>query len=414
METGSQLLMARQPILSDLEEIVAYELLFRSPKSLASATIDCPVQASSRVMIDVLSGFGVKDVLGEHRGYVNVDTDMLMNDALEILPPDLIGIELLESIELTPSVVDRCRDLKRKGYQLLLDDHRYHPSHDPLYDGIVDMVKVDMISTSLEDQYKDIEQYKRFPVKLLAEKVENRHVYLRCRKMGFELFQGYFFARPSLVKKNRMANTSGVFFRLLQQLSSHADIDQLEHTFKQSPALTYKLLLLVNSVTFSTREKIRTVRHAITLVGLQHLKRWVQLAIFADDGGLGVNSPLIEMAAVRAAFMEELARMEQSDTGRLLRYAHPDECFMLGTLSVLKDVFDISVDEMQANLNLSDEIFAALVAHEGDLGTMLCLAELIETLEFDEAESCLERLGVKHDLVMQCQKKAYSWRNGLI
>lgn len=406
-------MLGRQPILNGLEEVTGYEFLFRSPSSLASASIDSPIRASSRVMFDMLSAFGVHELLGEQQqGYVNVDRDMLLSDAVELLPPGMIGLELLEDIDITQEIIERCMELKAKGYQLVLDDHRYNPRFEPLYRGVVDIVKVDMVTTPLDGQYADLEQYRRFSLRLLAEKVDSRHVYLRSRKMGFELFQGFFFARPTLVKKARLANTSGTFFRLMQQINRDADIDEIEETFKQSPALTYKLLLLVNSVSFASREKIRTVRHAITRVGLQHLKRWVQLAIFADDSGVGVNNPLLDMAAVRAAFMEELARQELNNT-RLLRYAQPDECFMLGTLSVLKDVFDIGVEEMRKNLNLSEDIMAALVAHEGDLGTLLCLAELIERVEFDEAEQCLHRLGVPPELVLSCQKKAFSWRQRL-
>lgn len=412
MESNSYL-MGRQPILNGLEEVVGYELLFRSPQSISSANIQCPVQATSRVMLDVLSSFGIHEILGDLPGYINVDAEMLLSDALELLPGSMIGLELLEDVAITPEIIDRCRSLKEQGYQLALDDHRYGSQYEALYDGLVDIIKVDTITTPLEDQYREVELFNRYPVKLLAEKVDSRHVYLRCRKMGYELFQGYFFARPSLIKKTRLTNSANIFFQLMQQLSRNADIDEIEHTFKQSPALTYKLLLLVNSVSFTTREKIRTVRHAITLVGMQHLKRWVQLAIFADDGGLGMNNPLLDMAAVRAAFMEELARLELKKT-RLLRYAQPDECFMLGTLSVLKDVFDIGADDMRKSLNLSDDIVGALIAHEGDLGTMLCLAEMIEQLEFQEAEECLRRLGVSPGLVLDCQRKAYSWRTNML
>lgn len=406
-------LIGRQPILNGLEEVVGYELLFRSSKSISSAIIECPVQATSSVMLDLISSFGIHEMLGELPGYINVDAEMLLNDSIQLFPSDVIGFELLEDIAVTPDIITRCRDLKAQGYQLVLDDHRYDPQYEVLYDSLVDIIKMDMVLTPLEDQYREIELFRRYPVKLLAEKVDSRHVYLRCRKMGFELFQGYFFARPSLVKKARMANSSSSFFQLMQQLSTDADVSEIEQTFKQCPALTYKLLLLVNSVSFSTREKIKSVRHAIMQVGRQHLKRWVQLAIFADDGGLGLNNPLLEMAGVRASFMEELAKLELSKT-RLLRYVQPDECFMLGTLSVLKDVFEISTDDMSRNLNLSDEIVAALFAHEGDLGTMLCLAEMIEQLDFDEAEQCLGRLGVSPDLVLGCQKKAYNWKNSLV
>ncbi|MFA6823752.1 MAG: HDOD domain-containing protein, partial [Geobacter sp.] len=194
-----------------------------------------------------------------------------------------------------------------------------------------------------------------------------------------------------------------------------AEIDQIEETFKLSPVLTYKLLLLVNSVAYGSREKIRTVRQAITRVGLQHLRRWVQLAIFADEGA-GVqtfNNPLMDMAAARAAFMEEMARLELSNS-KLLRHAQPDEAFMVGILSMLKDVYDIGMSDILQNLNVTDEIQGALVSHGGDLGTLLCVSEMMERLELDEAASCLERLGVSPQSVLECQKKAYAWRSKLV
>jgi EAL and modified HD-GYP domain-containing signal transduction protein len=175
-----------------------------------------------------------------------------------------------------------------------------------------------------------------------------------------------------------MANASGVFFRLLQQLSADAEIEEIEQTFKQSPVLTYKLLLLVNSVAYGSREKIRTVRHAITRVGLQHLRRWVQLAIFADEGSGGptFNNPLMDMAAARAAFMEEMARLELNNS-KLMRHVQPDEAFMVGILSMLKDVYDIGMSDILQNLNVTDEIQGALVSHGGDLGTLLCVSEMM-------------------------------------
>lgn len=408
----SNYLMGRQPILNGLEEVVSYELLFRSPQSISSANILDSSKATSSVILNVLSNFGVREILGGYRGFINVDTDMLMNEAMELLPSDMIGLELLESIVITPEIVTRCRALKAQGFVLALDDHRFDPAHEELYAGVVDIVKIDLLATPLEELYQDVEKLRRYPVKLLAEKVDSRHVYLRCRRMGFELFQGYFFARPSLMQKSRMENSAATFFKLMQQLSSDADIDEIEETFKQSPALTYKLLLLVNSVSCSTREKIRTVLHAITQIGLEHLHRWVQLAIFADDGGSALNGALLDMAAVRAAFMEELARFKPHSP-KLVRHAKPEEAFMVGTLSMLKDIYDVDLKEIVAQLNLSEEIQDALLNRGGDLGTLLCLAEMMESLDLDEAAECLGKLGITLDTVVACQKKAYSWRDKL-
>ena len=138
----------------------------------------------------------------------------------------------------------------------------------------------------------------------------------------------------------------------------------------------------------------------------------MQLAIFADELGAGLNNALLDMAAVRAAFMEELARIKPVNP-RLIRRAQPEEAFMVGTLSVLKDIYDVDMKDIVAQLNLSDEIQDALINRGGDLGTLLCLAEMMELLELDEAAKSLEKLDISIDTVIICQKKAYSWRSKL-
>lgn len=402
-------LIGRQPILNRQEEIIAFELLFRSPESLSSATIKNPLHATSRVIINTISGFGIKNILGKNRGFINVDADMLMSDALELLPPEMIGLELLESVVITPDIINRCKHLKSNGFMLALDDHEYKSEYEELYDGIIDVVKIDFIKSPLELIYQMIERFRNYSVKLLAEKVDSRHSFLRSRKLGFELFQGYFFSRPSLIQKRRMEDSAITFFKLMQQLSNDAEILEIEKTFKQSPALTYKLLLLVNSVSIGRREKIRTVRHAITLIGLLQLKRWVQLAIFADDCNQTMSNPLLDMVAVRAAFMEELARLYPQFINR--NYS-PEEAFMVGTLSLLRDAYDISMDEIIAELNLSEDVRLALTDREGVLGELLQIAEMIERIELDEATECLSKRGIPLLSVLECQKKAYNWREG--
>lgn len=399
-------LIGRQPILNRQEEIVAFELLFRSSISPSAATVKCSTQATSSVIVNMISGFGMDDILGRHPGFINVDADMLMSDAIELLPPEMIGFELLESIDINDEVINRCRALKSLGFNLALDDHEYAPKYIELYSGIVDIVKIDLISTPLNLVYQTVEQLNHYPVKLLAEKVDTRHCYLRSRTMGFDLFQGFFFSRPSVMQKRRMEDSSTTFFKLVNQLSHDADVSDIEHTFKQSPALTYKLLMLVNSVAIGRREKIRSVRHAITLIGLLQLKRWVQLAVFADDGNHGLNNPILEMVAVRAAFMEEVARLHprcHNDSNA------PEEAFMVGTLSLLQQIYDISINDIVNGLNLSEDTKLALTERVGALGELLILAEMIEQIKLDEASEFLGEKGLSIEAVFECQKKAYKW-----
>jgi EAL and modified HD-GYP domain-containing signal transduction protein len=218
-------LIGRQPILNAQEEIKAFELLFRSQQSISSATFDSATQASSRVMFNAISTVGIENLLGDHMGFINVDLELLVSDVIEILPQQQVGLELLESIEITSDVVERCQTLKSLGYQLALDDHVYNPLFEPLYNGVVDIIKIDLFTTPLCRLSSAVAQFRRYPVKLVAEKVDSRDVFLRCRSMGFELFQGYFFARPTLIQKQRLTNTVTSFLKLMQQLRNDAEID---------------------------------------------------------------------------------------------------------------------------------------------------------------------------------------------
>ncbi len=399
-------LIGRQPILNRFEEIVAYELLFRSPSSLTSASILDSTQASASVIVTLLSGFGAQEILGKYRGFINLEADLFKSDSIELLPPELIGLELLEHTVITPEIIQRCKDLKTMGFVLALDDHEYCQDHEPLYDGLVEIIKIDLHRTPLEKIYTMVDRFKAYPVKLLAEKIDSRSEFLRYRSLGFQLFQGYFFARPSLMQRNRLEDSAGILFELLQQLSENADLDQIEQIFKKSPVMTYKLLLLVNSVSTGLREKIRTVRHALSIIGLNHLKRWAQLAIFAGDDNRGLDNPVVDMAAVRAAFMEELAGLD-------IAGCTPDKAFMVGILSLLKDLYDISMDEIANGLNLSEEIMAALQDRSGPLGILLQVVEVMERLEFETAANLLATIDIPLVAVLECQSKAFRWRKSL-
>jgi EAL and modified HD-GYP domain-containing signal transduction protein len=401
-------MIGRQPILNEREEITAFELLFRSPESISSARFEDAAQASSRVIFNTLSTIGIENLLGTQRGYVNVGLDLLMSDVIELLPQAQVGLELLESIEITPEVVKRCRELKSRGYQLVLDDHEYNPLFEPLYDDVVEVIKIDLFTTPLSELPELVKRFRRYPAKLLAEKVESREAYLHCRSLGFTLFQGYFFARPTLIQKQRLSNTVNSFLKLMQQFENGAEIAEIEETFKESPMLVYKLLMLVNSVSFGLHDKIRTILHAITIIGMQQLKRWVQIALFAEDCRQDFTNPIMHMAIARATFMEELARLHTKNI-----CCSSDEAFMVGILSILKEVYDISPDEMATCLNLSDDIRGAMFHNKGDISVLLSLAKMIERNELDEATESFAVLGIPLFVVAECQNRAFNWHTGL-
>jgi c-di-GMP-related signal transduction protein len=398
-------LIGRQPILTNNEQIVAYELLFRSIGSANKADVRDATFSSANVINNTLTNFGIQNLLGEHRGFINLDHELLMSDVLEILPKDQIVLELLESLEVTDELIERCRNLKHMGFTLALDDHEYSPVYHDLY-SIADIVKVDLIQTPLERVPEMVELLRPYPIKLLAEKVESRTEFLACRDMKFDYFQGYYFAKPSVLEKKRFTESGVTLLKLMRLLSEDADTAAIEESIKSDSSLTFKLLVMANSAAVGVRERVDSVHKAVSIVGRGQIKRWVQLALFASDDTRTAANPLIDMAAVRAGLMEQLAsrhpRLSQDPDAS-------EKAFLIGILSLLERVYNISLDELTKKLNLSDEIRSALFAREGCYGKLLALAEKSESLDFDAVEVMLEELGISAEDATDSQVESYSW-----
>ncbi|MDD2273653.1 MAG: EAL domain-containing protein [Desulfuromonadaceae bacterium] len=398
-------IIGRQPILDRDEHLYGYELLFRSTDVNQADILDAG-RATANVIVNTLASFGIAELLGGRRGFINVDLDMLMDEVLELLPQEHVVIELLESIEPSPPMIERCRMLKEAGFILALDDHQYSPDFAELY-AIIDIVKVDLLQTPLESLPDYIEHLRPYPCKLLAEKVESMEQFSACHALGFDYFQGYYFARPDIIKKKKMDDDATNLLKLMRLLAEDADTEVIEQAFRGSPSLTYKLLMLVNSVAFGQRHKIQGVGHAIAMTGRVQIKRWIQLALFAADGEDAFDHPLVDMAATRAGLMEQLAFIHP-----LLKFdgESADRAFMTGILSLMANIYDIAIEDIIANLNLNDEVAAALTDYTGHYGDLLRVMEHLEDLDTCSASAELVSMGINPNNLGEIQLRAFNWR----
>jgi len=398
-------IIGRQPILDRKEHLYGYELLFRSTEANVATILDSG-QATANVIINTLSSFGIREMLDGCKGFINVDQEMLMHEGLELLPQEHIVIELLETIKPSPEVIERCIALKEAGFQFALDDHLYSPDFVDLYT-IVDFVKIDLFQTQLESLPEIIELLRPYPCKLLAEKVETIEQFKACHALGFDYFQGYYFARPDIIKRKKMDEDSTTLLKLMRLLAEDASIQDIEHAFRGSPALTYKLLMLVNSVAFGNRQKIQGVRHAIAMTGRLQIKRWIQLALFAADGDDAFQHPLVDLAASRAGFMEQMAfvhpQLQSVDES-------PEHAFMTGILSLMQNIYDITIEEIILNLNLNEEVAAALLDRKGHYGSLLRILEHVEELDMSSASEELLSIGINPNTMPEIQLRAFNWR----
>jgi EAL and modified HD-GYP domain-containing signal transduction protein len=401
--------LGRQPILDRASATVAYELLFRSGESNSAAVADGR-SATASVISHAFGELGLAQVLGDCRGFINFDADLLMAEALELLPPERTVVELIETVRITPEIVERCRQLRERGFSIALDDvvqiERAHTLILPL----VDIVKIDVSGMAEHDLNALVTRVRSAgTAKLLAEKIDSREQAAQCRALGFDLFQGYFFARPTIMKGRRADPSKAQLLRLLQQtVDDGNDNSDIARTFKEAPELSYKLMRLVNSVGVGTRCTINSLTHAIAILGRRQLQRWLQVLLFANHGSNEIASPLLQMATARGRLMELMAELRAGER------TSPDRAFMTGILSLLDALLDMPIAEVIAHLRLPDDVRAALLERGGALGHMLQVAEALEREDDDGVSQLLaDRNPCSIDELPQLQISALTWSNAI-
>lgn len=346
--------IGRQPIYDRKLGVYAYELLFRAASDNSAAFTDGD-QATSDVIVNTFLEIGLDNIVGSRLAFINLTRAFFIGEHTISLPKDRVVLELLEDIEADEEVVSSVKRLSEQGYSIALDDFIYHESLQPLVQ-LADIVKIDIMALSRDEIRDHVKALRQHPLRLLAEKVETREEHEFCMELGFDYFQGYFFAQPKVIRGQRLPNNRLAILKLLGKLQD-PDItpQQLDEMIAQDVAFSYRILRYVNSAAFSLPRKIESIQQAVVILGLQTIKSWTTLLAMSQVD----NKPteLVVTAMVRAKMAEELARAMDAP--------QPDSFFTVGLFSALDALVDNSMEEILTQLPLADHIADALL-HKGD------------------------------------------------
>lgn len=400
--------LGRQPIIDRKGALHAYELLFRdSPDNRARIFDD--VQATAHVVARTVGEIGLAAVLGDHRGFVNMNRDLLFDDIVHIMPPERFVLEILETVTFDAGLFKRCEQLREAGFQFALDD--VVALTESLREALpyVDYVKVDFLAADRAGIPELAATLKRLGKTLIAEKIETHQDFDEARKLGFDLFQGYFFARPQVLVTRRSNPSRTALLRLLGVLSGEPGIAELEAELKRNPNVVVQLLRLANSSAFKLARPVSSLREAIVATGTRQISRWTQLLLYADGRHLPWRSdPLVQLVGTRARFMELAARALRPSNEEFA-----DAAFMTGIFSLVHVVVDLPPVEIMQLLKLSKEICDAIVDGHGALGALLRIAQAAERGDAPELDSSIgsnAEFGVLTPAVLaQLQFEAATW-----
>ncbi|MBN3857623.1 EAL domain-containing protein [Paraburkholderia sp. Ac-20340] len=380
--------LGRQPILDRNGALSAYELLFRGgPQNRADVFDDA--LATAQVMTRTMGQLGVPAVLGRHHGYVNMSRELLFDDIVHLLPPDRFVLEVLEHVGFDTAVLERLAQLRRAGYRIAFDDVN------ALTDGLrralpyADIVKVDLLQTEREALPALVAAISAEGKTLIAEKVETREDFEYARELGFDLFQGYFFARPQVLRAPRVRASRLALVRLLALVAGDVGIAELETELRSHPGVVVQLLRLVNSSAYAPGRPISSLREAVLAAGTRQIARWAQLLLYASGRDLPWGSdPLVQLAGTRSHFMELAARSLAPNDADFA-----DAAFMTGIFSLVHVLVGSTPANTLERLGLSVEISEAVDGQRGELGTLLRVAEAAERGDDQLAQSLVAEAG---------------------
>ena len=366
--------LGRQPILDRGGALCAFELLFRAGvANLAQITDDA--DATMQVITRLIGDMGLSAVLGDHTGYVNVDRSVLMSDVVQLLPPERFVLEILETVTFDDALFRRCNDLRRAGFRLALDDVSQVSQRLLQFLPCVDIVKIDFIECPRGRLAGLIGAVRQHGKVSIAEKVETREDHDAAMRAGFELFQGYYFAKPQVLTSRRITPAREALLRLMVLLGSDPGIDELETELKQIPNVMIQLLRLLHSGAFGLARSVSSMREAIMVVGTRQITRWTQLLLFADGHADAVrSSPLAQLCGTRARFMELAADRLRPDDDRFAATA-----FMTGVFSLVHVLFSSAIEDIVSTLPIRADIRRALLERQGELALLLNAAEAVES-----------------------------------
>lgn len=272
-------LFAYQPIFDRQGRVVAQELLYRKGRSRTACFVD-PTAASATVIVNAFTYGGSSRFLRRRRAFINIDEELLLSDLITLLPRELVVIELLETVPISPRVICRCRQLRALGYTIALDDLHSIAHHAAILDA-VDLVKVDLRLIAAADLPLLVADLKRQPLRLLAEKIESAEELRYCVALGFDLFQGYHLARPvpvSALQPRLSPRSIGALMALLDDKAPAAEVAQM---VARDNELRVHLLRLANSPVFSGLGGVASLTQAVLSIGPAQLRRWCRLLLCA-------------------------------------------------------------------------------------------------------------------------------------
>ncbi|MBL4937475.1 EAL domain-containing protein [Clostridium sp. YIM B02515] len=400
-----EVFVARQPILNTNKSVAYYELLFRENKENYYNEVDGD-KATLDVITNSFTLIGMKNMTNGKRAFINFTEGLLLNETALLLPKDKVVIEILETVTPTARLVECCKKLKARGYQLALDDFVFKSDYEELIQ-LADYIKVDFLITKGEERKNIIKKVNNSNIKFLAEKVETIEDFNEAVNLGYTYFQGYFFSKPTILSAKEMPTNNLCSFELLKFLKEDTfRVDDIENVIKKNVALSYKLLKYINSATLGLMAEVKSIKQALVLMGKKELMKWIALVTIRDFSDTN-SEAVMDISIVRAKFGESIAE-------KINFKSRASEIFIMEMFSNIDVLLNQPMEQALVDLPLADDIKAALLGEENIFKFINDLIFYYENGDFRMLSECSRRLNISEKDISELYTQALEWATNIM
>ncbi len=402
-----ELLLIPVPLFDKYMTVQAYLFRYQIPDTAGQPY----TEAEGSPLLDALNAGGLMAFAGGKPLFVPIQSQMLLSDLDRQCRQPNRGIVFLseDQIPIEEVYLSTITYLQSMGYGFSLTGHPRQLNEPDTLLGISNYLLLPPEVVNHPGRRMIVNEYKQRSrdLSLIAIDIDTPQAFVKAMEDGIDLFGGQFYQVPVTIGDTKITPLKANLIHLLNIVrDENFEFYVIAGVVQRDPALSLSLMRFVNSPYIGVRHKIKTIQHAVTVLGQLEVRKWVTAAVFRS---LGTDQPgeLTRISLIRAKFAENLAECFHMKN-------ESQSLFLMGLFSLMHMVLDTTMDKALEAVSVSDDIYAALAEDSGLYFPVKQFIQGYERADWSFITQQIQKYNMQTHKVYDAYLGAAAWYNELV
>lgn len=390
-------------------DILGYELLFLEGEDSLYSNKD-------NVAADTISSFLInnsKKIFGQNQIFLTFTPTLLLRNTPKIFQKDKVIIQIGDNLIIHPLAMTIIEKYHKQGYRFAINDFQFTPKYFSMLE-YASYIRISLKDNAKTKEITSIDNIVRMAhgmgKKCIITGVNTKENYEFAKEIKADYVEGDYIAQTMTVKADKGEYIQGNFFQLVVAVAKEEpDMAEIEDIISRDAWLTYSILKLVNSAYFALPKRTASIRQAIMTMGISQLRQWVYMLSLKNSDG-DASSEILKISFLRAKFSQKLAKMVNS-----MEFS-ASEAYMMGMFSTLDYMVDAPIEEILAEIPVSEQIKKGIINKEGISGKIFNMVICYEKADWKRCKEISQELNLSvsslSQIYINCVEEVNSiWEN---